>query len=174
VYQKLNPRSNIAGIDQLEYLVNAALCSFDDAGNLQPRLAEAVPTLENGNWRLAADGTMETSWSIRDGARWHDGTPLTADDLVFTLAVVQDKELPIFGDIAYASLDSARAVDSRTVVVKWKQPYIQADRLFTFALALPMPKHILEGPYSSDKSTFTEHPYWAEEFVGTGPFRIRT
>ncbi len=173
VYQKLNPRSNIAGVDQLEVLVNAPLSSFDDAGNLQPRLAEAVPTLENGNWRLAADGTMETAWTIREGTRWHDGTPLTVDDLLFTLMVVQDKELPIFGDIAYASLDSARAADSRTIVVKWKQPYIQADRLFSYALALPMPKHVLEAPYATDKGAFTEHPYWSEEFVGTGPFRIR-
>ncbi len=173
VYQKLNPRSNIAGIDQLEVLVNAPLCYFDDSGNLQPRLAEAVPTLENGNWRLAADGTMETSWTLREGVRWHDGTPMTADDLLFTLTVVQDRELPIFGSIAYASLDTARAVDARTVVVKWKQPYIEADRLFTYALALPIPRHLLEAPYTTDKASFTEHPYWSEEFVGTGPYRIR-
>jgi peptide/nickel transport system substrate-binding protein len=174
VYQKLNPRSNVAGITELEVLVNAPLCYFDDQGNLQPRLADAVPTLENGRWRLLADGTMETSWTIREGARWHDGVPLTADDLLFTLAVVQDRELPIFGDIAYASLDSAWAQDPRTIVVKWKQPYIQADRLFTYALALPMPKHLLEAAHTTEKATFTEHPYWAEEFVGTGAYRIRT
>jgi peptide/nickel transport system substrate-binding protein len=173
VYQKLNPRSNVAGITELEVLVNAPLCFFDDQGNLQPRLAEAVPTLENERWRLFPDGSMETSWTIREGARWHDGVPLTSEDLLFTLAVVQDKELPIFGDIAYASLDSGWALDPRTVVVKWKQPYIQADRLFTYALALPMPKHLLETAYLTEKATFTEHPYWSEDFVGTGPFRIR-
>ena len=48
LYQKLNPRSNIPGIDDLERLVNSGLSVPDSDGNLQPRLAEAVPTIENG------------------------------------------------------------------------------------------------------------------------------
>jgi len=82
VFQKLNPRSNIPGIDQLEVMVNAPLSGVDDAGILQPRLATAVPSIENGLWKLLVDGRMETTWTIRDGARWQDGQPLTADDLV--------------------------------------------------------------------------------------------
>src|SRR5437773_10542357 len=77
VYQKLNPRSNIPGIDDLERLVNAGLAVQDLDGNLQPRLAEAVPSIENGLWRVFPDGRMETTWRIRDGALWQDGKPLT-------------------------------------------------------------------------------------------------
>src|SRR5437588_4685077 len=79
VYQKLNPRSNIPGIDDLERLVNAGLTVLDPDGNLHPRLAEAVPSIENGLWRVFPDGRMETTWHIREGARWQDGQPLTAD-----------------------------------------------------------------------------------------------
>lgn len=174
VYQKLNPRSNVPGIDQLERLVNAPLTFVDEQGLLQPRLAEAVPTLENGLWRLAPDGTMETTWTIHEGARWHDGTPLTAEDLLFTLQVVRDSDLPIFGDIAYASLDRAEARDGRTLTVRWNRPYIQANTLFGYALALPLPRGLLERAYLEEKATFIEHPYWSEEFVGTGPYRIRS
>src|SRR4051794_4144741 len=72
VYQKLNPRSNIHGIDDLERLVNTGLTVVDPDGNLQPRLAEAVPSIDNGLWRVFPDGRMETTWHLRDGARWQD------------------------------------------------------------------------------------------------------
>src|SRR6266542_5217812 len=127
VYQKLNPRSNIPGIDDLERLVNAGLTVMDPEGNLQPRLAEAVPSIENGFWRLFADGRMETTWRIREGARWQDGVPFTADDLVFTAQAWRDPELPILGHIAFQSVDTVEAVDARTVTVRWKKPYIDAD-----------------------------------------------
>src|SRR5262249_41343487 len=71
-------------------------------------------------------------------------------------------------------LDSATALDERTAVVAWTSPYIQADSLFTHQLALPIPRHLLERPYTDDKAAFTDHPYWSDEFVGTGPYRIRT
>ena len=58
VYQKLNPRSNIPGIDSLEQMVTAGLtvATLEGRGRL-PRLAEAAPTIENGNWKLLPDGT---------------------------------------------------------------------------------------------------------------------
>src|SRR5437867_3094349 len=127
VYQKLNPRSNIPGIDDLERLVNAGLSVLDLDGNLQPRLAEAVPSIENGLWRVFPDGRMETTWHIREGARWQDGEPLTADDLVFTAQAWRDPELPVLGHIAFSSIDTVEAVAARTVTGKRKKPYIDAD-----------------------------------------------
>src|SRR5437660_12393783 len=63
VYQKLNPRSNIPGIDSLEQMVTAGLtvAALEGRGRL-PRLAEAAPTIENGNWKLLPDGQMEVTW----------------------------------------------------------------------------------------------------------------
>src|SRR6185436_16670570 len=71
-------------------VVNVGMTVVDDAGVRYPALAETVPTLENGLWRVLPDGQMEVVWKIRPGAEWHDGSPLTADDLVFSVQVGQD------------------------------------------------------------------------------------
>ena len=60
-----------------------------------PVLAEAIPSFENGLWKVFPDGQMETTWKIREGARWHDGTPFTSGDVLFTSKLEQDKELPV-------------------------------------------------------------------------------
>ena len=46
--------------------------------------------------------------------------------------------------------------------------------MFTAALALPLPKHLLEGAYADDKARLMEHGYWTDDFIGTGPFKLRT
>src|SRR5207248_6900336 len=129
-------------------------------------LAEQVPSVENGLWKLLPDGTMETTWNIRPNATWHDGQPFTADDLIFTLQVVRDPELPIFGNAAYAFISDIRSSDPRTVTVTWNQPFIHADWLFSAPLALPFAKHMLQTTYQDHKSTFTEEPYWGHDYVG--------
>jgi peptide/nickel transport system substrate-binding protein len=133
-----------------------------------------VPTLENGLWKLLPDGRMETTWRLRPAARWQDGTPLTADDILFTAAVEQDRELEQVPYPEYDLIDSMAVPDARTITITWKRPYIEADALFSYRVAgLPMPKHILERPFNEDKGTFLALPYWSEEFVGAGAFRIR-
>src|SRR2546427_7057297 len=94
VYQKLNPRSNIPGIDSLEQMVSAGLtvATLEGRGRL-PRLAEAAPTIENGGWKLLPDGRMDVTWTIKEGAVWHDGVSFTANDVVFTTQVLRDKRL---------------------------------------------------------------------------------
>ena len=134
-YQKLNPRSNIPGIDAIEQLVSVGMTVRDDQGNRRPQLAEAVPTIENGLWKLFPDGRMETTWTIKPGVQWQDGHPFTADDLAFTVQMSQDKDLPIFGHIAYSSIEGVEAADARSLTVKWKQPYIDADVLFSYGIA---------------------------------------
>src|SRR5438034_7030026 len=61
------------GGDAIEDLVNAGLAVMTNEGKLRPELAEAVPSVENGRWRLFPDGRMETTWQLRPGIRWHDG-----------------------------------------------------------------------------------------------------
>src|SRR4051812_31365510 len=84
VYQKLNLSGSVRGISEIERMVNAGLGNTDTSGVLRPLLAEALPTIDNGQWKVLPDGRMETTWKIRPGITWHDGTPFTADDLVFT------------------------------------------------------------------------------------------
>ncbi|MPZ14631.1 MAG: hypothetical protein GEU73_09460 [Chloroflexi bacterium] len=163
----------VRGVDAIEDLSRAGLSITDNQGRQQARLAEAVPTIENGLWKLLPDGRMETTWKIRERASWHDGTPLTSADAAFGLTVGQDPEVPEFGHAGFASIEGVETPDPRTLTVRWSRPYADADKLFSPRFASLLPKHLLEGPYTDNKPGFTQLPYWAGEFVGTGPFKVR-
>jgi peptide/nickel transport system substrate-binding protein len=155
-------------------MINSGLSQADPGGTLLPVLAERVPSLENGDWKLFADGRMETTWTVREGARWHDGVPFSADDLVFSLEVGRDPQAAAFNNVGYAEIDQVTALDARTLTITWKQPNIEADTLFgRNGNFLPLPKHLLERTYREDKVNLLELSYWAQDFVGTGPFRVR-
>jgi peptide/nickel transport system substrate-binding protein len=171
--QKLNTATaRVPGTPDLEMMLNSGLSTIDSQGQLRPQLAEAVPSVENGLWMVAPDGRMSLTWKIRAGARWHDGTPLTSDDLVFTVRVGRDSQQQVFRDAVYEFLDRVEATDPQTVVTHWKQPYVYADSMFSHRLALPLPKHLLEPTYLGDPASFTQLSYWSEEFVGTGPYAL--
>lgn len=164
------------GLREVEQIVHAGLSVRDNRGVLQPQLAEAVPTTENGLWRVFPDGRMETVWRIREGASWQDGVPLTADDMLFTIRVGRDREVPYFRNAALDLVDRAEARDGRTLALQWKRPFIEADTLFggaSTAQPLPLPKHLLEGPYNENRAAFADLPYWSEGFVGAGPYKLR-
>jgi peptide/nickel transport system substrate-binding protein len=175
-----NKLSNVSaggtpGLEAVEELVNSGVANTTDKGELRPQLAEAVPTTENGLWKLLPDGRMETTWTLKPNARWHDGTAVTADDLLFTMQVAGDKELGAFGDVATEFVESIEATDARTLIVRWKQPFIEANTLFTGVRGrgMPLPKHLLERAFTENKRGFLDVPYWTDEFVGAGPFKLR-
>ncbi len=62
-------------------IVYEPLASFDANGELIPFLAAEIPSLENGG--VAVDGKSVT-WTLKEGVKWADGTPFTADDVLFT------------------------------------------------------------------------------------------
>src|SRR5439155_8071229 len=119
----LNPSGAARGAESLSDMVHGGLTVTDDHGETRAELAEAVPSIENGLWKVSPDGTMETTWRIRDGARWHDGAPFSAEDLVFTTRVGEDREVAVFGHIAFNSIQTVEARDPRAPVVHRKQPY---------------------------------------------------
>jgi peptide/nickel transport system substrate-binding protein len=170
--------SNRPGVRELEQIVHAGLSVRDNRGVLRPRLAEAVPSAENGLWKVFPDGRMETTWRIHEGTVWQDGVPFTAEDLVFTARVGRDRETPQFRHAMLDLIDGMVAIDARTLAVQWKQPFIEADTLFgatagSNAPPLPLPKHLLEGPYLENKAGFVDLPYWSEGYVGAGPYKVR-
>ena len=168
--------STVAGVDVLEQLLHAGLLLVDGEGELQPLLAEAVPTVENGLWKVFPDGRMETTWKLKPNLQWHDGHPLTTEDFLFSATVVQDREVPIRQDQAFRFVEAIQAPDSQTLLVTWKSLYIDADKLFTQASSmrnLPMPKHLLESAYLDDRPGITQSPYFGSEYVGAGPFRLK-
>jgi peptide/nickel transport system substrate-binding protein len=160
----------IPGLTDLEKLISPGLAIFDDRGGLRALLLETVPSIENGLWQSFPDGRMQTTWKLKPNIVWQDGTPLTSADVAFTAMVDQDADVPMRRNIAYTSVESVDAPDAQTVVVAWKRPYIQADSLFTTPL---FPRHLLERTYLENKPAFPQHPYWTDEFVGTGPFEVR-
>jgi peptide/nickel transport system substrate-binding protein len=163
---------SVPGHSELEVLVHRGLSIVNGKGGLSPQLAEAVPSIENGLWKVAADGRMETTWRIRADATWHDGTPLTAEDLAFTTTVEQDRDANLLRESAYDLVESVEVVDPRTITVRWKEPYIQADMMFT-DFALPLPRHLLLKTYLENKGGLSDLPYWSTEFIGTGPYQVR-
>jgi peptide/nickel transport system substrate-binding protein len=164
---------SVPGLDAVEELVGAGLVHLSNESTVLPQLAESVPTVDNGLWRVFPDGRMETTVRIRPNARWQDGTPLTSDDVLFTTMVEQDRETGMVRSPTYDLISSITAPDPLTVVVAWKQPYIEADAMFSHDIAPPMPKHLLEAPYTDDKAAIFNHPYWNERYVGAGPYRIK-
>jgi peptide/nickel transport system substrate-binding protein len=161
--------TSVPGGTEIERLLNSSLTITDEQNRRLSVLAANFPTIENGLWKLLPDGRMETTWQLRENARWQDGTRLTAADLVFTAQVERDKELVVFRDVAYDSVESVEAPDDRTLTVKWTKPYIDADAMFS----LPLPKHLLEEAYNERKDGFLSLPYWFEQYVGTGPYRLK-
>lgn len=166
---RFNTSSNKPGWNETALLYNGELTSLDNSNVLQPRLAEAPPTVDNGSWKVFPDGTMETRLTIRQGVLWHDGTPLTTEDILFTDRVDHDRTLPQGVQVAHTYLDRLEAVDARTILARWKQPFIQADRHPTRAL---LPAHILQKSYDADHQSILSHPHLTTDFVGTGPFKV--
>ena len=159
-------------------LVVGALTQLDDKGVRQPQLAEAVPSLENGLWQVFADGTMRTTHRLREKVLWHDGRPMTSEDLLFTATVAGDRSLNlVVRNPTFDLIERIEATDSRTVVVTWKEPHFQADALFSVSggsFSNPLPKHLLEQAYLDDKATMDQDPFWTTAYVSAGPFRLRT
>lgn len=168
---------NIPGVDALEEMVHAGLGTFDYEGVLQPRVAEALPSIENGLWRVTPDGRMETTWKIRPGVVWHDGTPFTSEDLAFTSRVASNKETALEYVLAFDSVERFEARDASTFTIYWSKPFIGANEMFTRGAGggrmLAIPKHALERAFNDDKTTFTDQLYWTSEYIGVGPYKVK-
>jgi peptide/nickel transport system substrate-binding protein len=164
---------SIPGVDEMEDMLHAGLANQDRGNSFHVQLAEQIPTVENGLWRVFPDGRMETTWKIKSNAVWHDGVPFTSSDLLFTTTVEQDRALPIFRNVAYNSIDGVEAPDPHTIVVRWNQPFIEADTMFTNRRGLPLPRHVLERTYLEDKDNFLNISYWNSEFIGLGAYKLR-
>jgi peptide/nickel transport system substrate-binding protein len=166
------------GSDAVEVMIGAGLTTQNDQGGLNPVLAESVPSAENGLWRVFPDGRMETTWKLRPSLTWHDGVAFTAEDVAFTGRLARDPELPNLRHPGIPLVERIEAVDPHTITVHWKQLYIAADALFAPSpgislVTIPLPRHILEATYSQESRGVLQHPYWGDDFVGMGPYRLR-
>ncbi len=156
----------------IAYIFHAGLTMYDAQGNLQPFIAEKVPSLDDGDWKVLPDGQMELTWRLRRDVRWHDGVPLTADDFVFGAEVVQDPEVPLFRGLGIQGLSEVVALDDHTLLARWKQPNFEANASGPMDIGA-YPRRLVGSLYESrDMQAFMNSPYWTSEFVGLGPFKL--
>lgn len=172
-------QGRIPGIGASSPLSTSGLTATDPNGAPTPVLGTGAPSTSDGSWRVFPDGSMETTSTLRPDVFWHDRTPVTANDLVFSINTYLDKASGMpRSTAALNSIAGVSATDARTVVVRWSIPYINADSIFgggetpTSTLIYILPRHLLETPYSNQVNLL-ELSYWREDFIGTGPFQLK-
>ena len=124
-----------------------------EGGEPKPLLAE--------RWEHSAD-YREWTIHLRSGVRWHDGRPVTARDIEFTLRLWAHPDVlrPQAG-----ALESATALDDSTVRIRYSKP----SRAPLASGTVYYPRHILEG---LEPRTFSEWDFWRQPTVGNGPYRL--
>ncbi|MBM2813238.1 MAG: hypothetical protein HW416_3997, partial [Chloroflexi bacterium] len=144
---------------------------YDERGELHPMMATELPSQEKGTWLVRADGTMQTTFRLRDGITWHDGAPLTARDFVFGWMVTKDPEIPMSRRTVAPQIERIDTPDDRTLMIEWASTYPFANALVEDEIG-PMPVHLTGSVYQTDKERFVQLGYWTREFVGVGPYRL--
>lgn len=147
--------------------------SEDNQGVMRPILLETLPQPNTGTWRVFPDGQMEVTYTLRPGLTWHDGAPLTADDVVFAWRVYAVAEMGWNPTPQYL-MGEVKALDDRTFLIRWKETTIRALRLDDSLGGFPpLPRHILGEIFSrGDPQALLAAPYWTVGFVGVGPYRL--
>jgi len=132
------------------------LLDYDFDLSPKPQLAES--------WEVSEDGLTYTFHLARN-AKWHDGKPFTAADVVFSCDVML-KEVHPRARAIFERCESITATDDHTVVFKLTAPF--APFLYAFeAVSAPIaPKHVYEGT-DFKKNPANDHP------IGTGPFMFK-
>ncbi len=148
----LNPLTSFSTeANEVLQLVYDKLNDYDADLNIQPSLAESTTA--------SSDGKTVT-YALRSGVTWHDGTPFTADDVVFTFALIGDQGLSQYAQWL-TDMTDVKATDPSTVEVTFKRP-----QAFDPGLAIPiLPQHLWKGMSSAQIQKFAN-----ESPVGTGPF----
>lgn len=153
----LNPAiTTQGGVHTASKLLYNGLVGLDEDLEPEPELA--------ASWEIE-DGGRVYRFRLRDDVVWHDGTPFTAEDVVFTFREI----LLEYHARARASLgtvlESVEALDPHTVEFRFSEPYAPLLRQLDVHEAPILPRHLFEGadPLTNPAS---------REPVGTGPFRF--
>ncbi|WP_035659679.1 peptide ABC transporter substrate-binding protein, partial [Bradyrhizobium sp. STM 3809] len=139
------------------------LAGWDADGNLVPILAAEIPSKENG--LLAADG-LSVTWKLKQGVKWHDGKPFTADDVIFNWEYSVNPDTAAVSVGSYRGIKSIDKIDDFTVKLNFKAPTPFWADAFVAAYGLVIPKHLF-ADYIGGKSR--EAPANLKP-VGTGPY----
>ena len=151
----INPVLAISDVDRdITSLVYAGLLRYEH-GELVPDLAASYHVSDNG---------LVYTFTLRTDITFQDGTPVTADDVVFTIAKIQDAALksprrPDWTDV------TVQRVSPTEVTFQLKQPYTP---FITNATVGILPKHIW-GDLTESEFIFNSHNV---EPIGAGPYKV--
>ena len=158
-FNRLNPvldYTNSADQD-IDRLIFSSLLRFDDRGLPVNDLVESMGISQNG---------QIYNISLRENAGWHDGQPLTSEDVVFTVELLRSEDLPLPEDMrALWQNVEAEALDENTLQFRLPEPYAPFLDYLTFGI---LPQHLLGdlSPAEIIDSQFNMLP------VGSGPYRF--
>ncbi|WP_080510451.1 ABC transporter substrate-binding protein [Halorubrum coriense] len=116
------------------------------------------------DWETSDNGASYT-WTIQEGITWHDGEPLTAEDVAFTFRSIKEYEWPYLGSLSSVIAEPSEITveDEYTVTTPLTQPYAPLP-LVLADLGLVIPKHIWSEYDNPTEASNTEDP------IGSGPF----
>ena len=153
----INPVLALSETDQsLSFLVYSGLLRATQEGDFITDLAEKYTMEENG---------LSYVVTLKDGLVWHDGEPITADDVVFTINKIKD---PLIKSPLRPTWEgvSVLAKNEKTLEFKLEQPYALFLENLTVGI---IPKHIWNVTRTED---FINNAYNAEP-IGSGPYTIK-
>lgn len=141
----------------VDRLLFTGLVGFDERGLPEADLAEA--------WGVAQDGTVY-NFSIRQNAVWHDGTPVTSDDVIFTIDRMKSAGSLYPQDIKdlWGKIEVEKLSD-KVLKFTLPEPFVPFMDYLTFGI---LPKHLLESVPAEQMpdAEFNINP------VGTGPYKF--
>ena len=156
-----NPHLLHIEVDEgIHFSVFDPLFGVDQEGKFYPVLAAEVPSVENGG--ISADGL---TWKVklRDGVKWHDGKPFTAEDVKFTLELLVD---PNFRSWRRAGHDLVRDLTAASPTeLTWRMEKAYAPYPAILASTFIVPRHAFEGVADRNTAPFNNAP------ISTGPFK---
>ena len=150
-------------------ITNLTFSSLVDYDNEKQEIEQGLAK----SWEVAPDGVTWT-FHLRKGAKFSDGHPMTAQDVLFSFQVSLDpkvhpssQDLLKMGDKFY----EVSAPDDYTVVIKTPSPNAMA--VPTMGVVRIMPKHVLEGPYKAGNFVSSYNVSTPpDQLVSSGPWRV--
>jgi peptide/nickel transport system substrate-binding protein len=133
--------------------------TYDYLVDFSPKDSSPVPGLAD-SWETSDDGLTWT-FHLNKDAKWHDGKPVTSEDVAYTFNRILDEDQGLYIDYV-SQIEKIETPDEHTVVFKTKDPSVQMLSMLVYIL----PKHIWEDVPADETKTFKNEPA-----IGSGPFQ---
>ncbi len=156
--------SNQASADDVTALLFEPFFRYDENERPVPALAMKFPTPQNG--LISKDG-LRITFDLRPNARWSDGVPVTAEDVIFTWRAIVDGNNAVAYTSGFDKIKTIIADSPHRVTMVLKAPYSPLVYLFSEGSFQPLPAHLLRGYKSLNRIPYNAAP------IGDGPFKLK-